>query len=70
VPGDVSVIGVGGEAIAQWSQPEITRVDLALDVCGRAALDYIAARVNGADKPADFFLEPRIVSGGSVATLG
>ncbi|MES2183759.1 MAG: LacI family DNA-binding transcriptional regulator [Pseudomonadota bacterium] len=70
VPGDVSVIGVGGEAIAQWCIPEITRVDLALDVCGRAALDYIAARVNGATSTADFSLEPRIVSGGSVAALG
>jgi LacI family transcriptional regulator len=69
VPGDVSVIGVGGEAIAQWCIPEITRVDLALDVCGKAALDYIAARVNGAESAADFFLEPHIVTGGSVATL-
>jgi LacI family transcriptional regulator len=67
VPADVSVIGVGGDAIAQWCVPEITHVDLALGACARAALDQIAARVKGEAAPAPFSQEVRIVRGRSVA---
>jgi aromatic ring hydroxylase len=57
---------MGGGALAQWTTPQLTRVDLALETCGRAALDYIAARVAGS-LPADFAVEPQVVRGQSVA---
>ena len=67
VPDEVSVIGMGGGALAQWTTPRLTRVDLALETCGRAALDYIAARVAGSILPADFTVAPEVVRGESVA---
>lgn len=66
VPTDVSIIGVGGDALAQWCVSEITHVDLALGTCARAAVDYIAAHFGGTPAPPDFFLKPRIVHGRSV----
>jgi LacI family transcriptional regulator len=52
VPEDISVIGIGGGALGVGSTPQLTRIDLALDICGKAALDFIAARVGGANPPA------------------
>lgn len=68
VPQDVSVVGVGGEAIAQWNRPHLTRVDLALEACGQAAMDYIASSVSGTAPPHDFHRDPVIVPGQSVAS--
>lgn len=69
VPRDVSVVGIGGKAISEWGTPKVTRVDLALETCGKAALDYIAARVHGLPPPAAFSLIPEIVNGDSVAAV-
>ncbi|MCS0502181.1 LacI family DNA-binding transcriptional regulator [Ancylobacter mangrovi] len=66
VPEDISVIGIGGRAIGEWGA-HMTRVDLGLETCGRAALDYIAARVEGRPTAPAFRLEPTIAGGGSVA---
>ncbi len=67
VPDDVSVIGIGGGALAEWATPQLTRIDLALDVSGRAALDFIAARVGGANPPEGLIHQPRLVPATSVA---
>lgn len=67
VPNDVSVLGMGGEAIAQWNSPRLTRVDLALEACGQAAMDYIAASVAGHAQPAEFKQDPVVVAGLSVS---
>jgi LacI family transcriptional regulator len=69
VPGDVSVIGIGGGALAGWSTPQLTRIDLALDVSGRAALDFIAAKVAGENPPEGLVHQPQIVRATSVAQL-
>ncbi|MGV6874775.1 LacI family DNA-binding transcriptional regulator [Pseudochelatococcus sp. B33] len=66
VPRDVSVIGIGGKAISEWGASRVARVDLGLETCGRAALDYIVARVEGHQGAPDFALEPVIVSGDSI----
>jgi LacI family transcriptional regulator len=68
VPDDVSAIGVGGGALWEWSSTRLTRIDLSLDVCGHAALDYIATRVGGSDAPSNFTQPPLIVDRQSVAT--
>jgi LacI family transcriptional regulator len=68
VPDDISVVGIGGEAIAQWNTLPLTRVDLALEACGQAALDYIASNVSGRAVPQEFHREPTIVPGETVAT--
>jgi DNA-binding LacI/PurR family transcriptional regulator len=68
VPDDVSAIGVGGSALWEWSSPRLTRIDLCLDVCGQAALDYIATRVGGSDALPKFTQLPQIVDRQSVAT--
>ncbi len=67
VPGDVSVIGVGGSAIDWFSTPPLHRIDQALATCGRAALDHIAACVAGTPPSKDFLLRPSIVPGRSIA---
>jgi LacI family transcriptional regulator len=68
VPGDVSVVGIGGTALTEWTSPVLTRVDIALDQCGRAALDFIAARVSGAEVPTPGQYRPKLVRGDSVAS--
>jgi LacI family transcriptional regulator len=68
VPDDISVIGVGGAAITEFRDPQMARVDLALDVCSKAALDHIAARVSGEATAEEFVVEPRVVSGKSVGS--
>jgi LacI family transcriptional regulator len=68
VPDDVSVVGVGGGALWEWNIPRLTHIDLCLDICGKAALDYIATRVGGSDAPSEFTQPPLIVDRQSVAT--
>jgi LacI family transcriptional regulator len=67
VPGDVSIVAIGGATLNEWGMPQLTRVDIALEECGRNALDYVAARVNGAEAPQAGDRRPRLVRGGSVA---
>src|SRR5262245_10811785 len=69
VPHDVSVVGVGGGALDQWNTPRLTRIDLALEECGRAALDYMAARVQGSHARPPCIARPRIVEGASLARV-
>lgn len=69
VPDDMSVIGIGGHALGDWAVPRLTRVDMALDVCGRAAQDYIARRIANEDVPPDFSCDPVLVPGGSIRNL-
>ncbi|KAA0685350.1 LacI family transcriptional regulator [Neorhizobium sp. P12A] len=68
VPDDVSVVSIGGSMLGEWSTPKLTRVDIALDECGRGALDYIAARVNEDDAPVAGPYLPRLIRGGSVTS--
>lgn len=67
VPHDISVIGIGGKAISEWATPQVSRVDLGLEICGRAALDHIVARVEGDRRAPDFYLEPVVVGGETIA---
>jgi LacI family transcriptional regulator len=67
VPEDVSVVSIGGAMLGEWGAPQLTRVDIALDDCGRGALDYIAARVNGGDPSGPEAYPPRLIRGLSVA---
>lgn len=67
VPEDVSVIGISGEAVGQWTTDRLSRIDLELEACGWAALDYIAARVSGLDASSRSEKAPRLVRGSSVA---
>jgi LacI family transcriptional regulator len=67
VPNDISVIGIGGKAISEWASPRVTRVDLGLETCGRAALDHIVARVEGDRSAPDFNLDPVVIYGDSIA---
>jgi LacI family transcriptional regulator len=67
VPEDISVVGIGGEAVAQWNTTRLTRVDLALETCGQAAMDYIASSVSGDAAQNEFHRDPAIVPGDTVA---
>jgi LacI family transcriptional regulator len=69
VPKDVSVIGIGGSALAEWSPLKLTRIDLDLNLCGQEALDYIAAQVNGSEHHSPAPLQPHLVRGDSVRRL-
>ncbi len=70
IPGDVSVISIGGSLLGEWNALHLTRVDIALDDCGRSALDYIAALVSGGDVPETRHFRPRLIRGGSVVSRG
>lgn len=66
VPKDVSVVAIGNAKLVEWSTPRLTYVDLNLEACSRAALDYIAAKVGGtAPEPADI-RQPVLMPGESV----
>jgi LacI family transcriptional regulator len=67
VPEDISVVGIGGEAVAQWNTTRLTRVDLALETCGQAAMDYIASSVSGGATQDEFHRDPAVVPGDTVA---
>jgi LacI family transcriptional regulator len=69
VPEDISIVGIGNTRLAEWSMPKLTHVDLNLQACGHAALDFIAASVAG--EPFDRTIVPpaRLVRGDSVAKL-
>ncbi len=67
VPEDVSVVSAGNTHMSTWATPSLTTVDTHIPDCGRAALSYIAAQVGRTKQPAVRALEPRLVTGGSVA---
>jgi LacI family transcriptional regulator len=66
VPQDISVVAIGNAKLVEWSTPSLTHIDLNLQACGRAALDFIAARVSGVAQPALTAIEPRLIHGQSV----
>jgi LacI family transcriptional regulator len=68
VPGDISVVAIGNAKLLEWSTPRLTHIDLNLEACGRAALDFIAARVSGqqAETISLPIILPRLVLGNSV----
>jgi LacI family transcriptional regulator len=68
VPGDISAIAIGNAKLLEWSTPRLTHIDLNLEACGRAALDFIAARVSGQQAEAISLpiILPRLVLGNSV----
>lgn len=67
VPEKASVISVGNTFSAKWSAPRLTTVDVRLADWGRAALDYVATRITGAQPPRDIDFSPSLVIGESVA---
>jgi len=66
VPQDISVVAIGNAKLLEWSTPRLTHIDLNLEACGRAALDFIAARVSGAAQPVPPTIQPTLVLGDSV----
>jgi LacI family transcriptional regulator len=66
VPRDISVVAIGNARMLEWSTPRLTHIDLSLEACGRAALDFIAARVSGAAQEPRIDILPRLIAGDSV----
>jgi LacI family transcriptional regulator len=66
VPRDISVVAIGNAKLLEWSTPRLTHIDLNLEACGRAALDFIAARASGAPQAAQTAILPRLITGDSV----
>ncbi len=54
VPEDLSVVGIGNSAVAAFSSPPLTSVDLRYSEVGRAAVNQMIARLN---KRSDVFLK-------------
>lgn len=69
VPLDISVVCIGDPKLAGWAAPKLTYVDLQLEACSRAALDYIATRVAGGAVSANPPLQPELVRGESVKDI-
>ncbi|MCK0207807.1 substrate-binding domain-containing protein [Starkeya koreensis] len=67
VPDDAAVVGIGGRALAEGGNHRLARVDLGLDACSRAALDYIAGRISGETPAAGLLQPPRLESAPSLA---
>lgn len=69
VPKSASVVSIGNTLMAQWATPRLTTVDVRLAYCGRAALDYVASRISGAEAPPERVFAPKLVQGHSVSTV-
>jgi LacI family transcriptional regulator len=69
VPDDISIVGIGNTALVEWSMPKLTHVDLNLQACGHAALDFIAASVAGEPCDRNTIPPARLVRGDSIAIL-
>lgn len=67
VPDDASVVGIGGKALGEGDNNRLAHVDLCLDRCARAALDYIRDRIDGASAPGGLVCAPRLDIGSSLA---
>jgi LacI family transcriptional regulator len=70
VPSDVSIVAIGSARLAEWSTPRLTHIDLNLEMCGRAALDYIAAKVAGEAREIAPLGSPRLIRGESIIDVG
>jgi DNA-binding LacI/PurR family transcriptional regulator len=62
------VVAIGNAKLLEWSTPRLTHIDLCLEACGRAALDFIAARVSGTAQDAKSNILPRLITGDSITT--
>lgn len=69
VPGDVSMVAIGNARLIEWSTPRLTYIDVNLEACSRAALDYIAAKVAGKGPAPAAIGPPRLVRGKSVSRV-
>jgi len=74
VPDDISVIAIGNAKLLEWSTPRLTHIDLNLEACGHAALDFIAAQFAGHAQASEPVIPPevlpRLVFGNSVTAPG
>jgi LacI family transcriptional regulator, galactose operon repressor len=66
VPDDISVIGIGNPALAAWSSPKLTAVDLCLETCGRSAVDFVVSQIRGLKAGRGQTVQPRLIQGKSV----
>ncbi|MFC6507247.1 LacI family DNA-binding transcriptional regulator [Promicromonospora citrea] len=67
-PGDVSVVGFDDSALMNSTDPALTTVRQPIEPMGRAAVDLLAALVDGSDVPRDELLfEPELVVRASTA---
>jgi LacI family transcriptional regulator len=66
VPKDISVVAIGNANLLEWSTPRLTHIDLNLEACGQAALDFIAASVSGQAGREVATILPKLVQGNSV----
>lgn len=69
VPEDISIVAIGNVRLVEWNIPKLTYIDLNLEVCSQAALDYIAAKVGDRPCPDHTTSAPRLVAGNSVKTI-
>nr|WP_185007470.1 LacI family DNA-binding transcriptional regulator [Crossiella cryophila] len=68
VPSDVSVIGYDDSAFMNCTDPPLTTIRQPIEAMGRAAVDLLAAQINGAEVTAEELLfEPELVVRGSTA---
>ncbi|MGW0517468.1 LacI family DNA-binding transcriptional regulator [Crossiella sp. NPDC003009] len=68
VPADVSVIGYDDSAFMNCTDPPLTTIRQPIEAMGRAAVDLLAAQINGAEVTAEELLfEPELVVRGSTA---
>jgi DNA-binding LacI/PurR family transcriptional regulator len=66
VPGDVSVIGFDDSVFMSLTEPPLTTVRQPIEAMGRAAVDVLAALIEGAEASTDEMLfEPELVVRGS-----
>jgi DNA-binding LacI/PurR family transcriptional regulator len=67
-PGDVSVVGYDDSALMNSTDPALTTVRQPIEPMGRAAVDLLAALIDGSDVPRDELLfEPELVVRASTA---
>ncbi|MBP2478005.1 DNA-binding LacI/PurR family transcriptional regulator [Crossiella equi] len=68
VPADVSVIGYDDSAFMNCTDPPLTTIRQPIEAMGRAAVDLLAAQINGAEVASEELLfEPELVVRGSTA---
>ncbi len=66
IPDELSIIAIGNAKLVEWSAPHLTYIDLNLEACSRAALEYIASKVSGGVPEPPRIGPPRLIRGESV----
>ncbi|MFS8097515.1 LacI family transcriptional regulator [Lentzea alba] len=70
VPGDVAVVAICPDEIAEQTSPPLTSVRLPVAELGRRAVDLLVGKLDGRQSPPLMLLPPRLVRRGSTPELG